>query len=48
MTQVGKLTGEVDALIAATAMAHDAILATANKGHLENIEGLKWEVWRIE
>ena len=45
---IGRPTGEVDALIAATAMAHDAILATANKRHFDNIEGLKLEVWRIE
>jgi len=38
----------VDALIAATAMAHDAILAPANKRHFENIKGLKLEVWRVE
>lgn len=45
---VGKPIGEVDALIAATAIAHDAILVTANKRHFENIEGLKLEVWPIE
>ena len=43
----GKPTGEVDALIAATAMAHEAILITANKKHFENIEGLKVEMWPI-
>jgi len=48
LLMIGKPTGEVDALIAATAMAHDAVLATANKRHFENIEGLKLEVWRIE
>ena len=48
LRMIGKPTGEVDALIAATAMAHDAILATANKRHFDNIEGLKLEVWRIE
>jgi tRNA(fMet)-specific endonuclease VapC len=44
---LGKPTGEVDALIAATAMAHEAILVTANKKHFENIEGLKVEIWPI-
>ena len=44
---LGKPTGEMDALIAATAMAHEATLATANKKHFENIEGLKIEVWPI-
>jgi len=44
---LGKPTGEVDALIAATAMAHEAILVTANKKHFENIAGLKVEVWPV-
>jgi tRNA(fMet)-specific endonuclease VapC len=48
LRRMGRPTGEVDALIAATAIAHDAILATANKRHFENIEGLKLEVWSIE
>jgi tRNA(fMet)-specific endonuclease VapC len=48
LRMIGKPTGEVDALIAATAMAHNAILATSNKKHFENIEGLKLEVWQIE
>lgn len=45
LRNLGKPTGEVDALIAATAMAHEAILVTNNKKHFENIEGLKVEVW---
>ncbi len=48
LRSMGKPTGEVDVLIAASAIAHDAILATANKRHFENIEGLKLEVWAIE
>jgi len=48
LRRMGRPTGEVDALIAATAIAHDAIFATANKRHFENIEGLKLEVWPIE
>jgi len=47
LRRLGKPTGEVDALIAATAMANDAILVTANKKHFENIEGLKVEIWPI-
>ena len=47
LRSLGKPTGEVDALIAATALAHEAILVTANKRHFENIEGLKVEVWPI-
>lgn len=47
LRSLGKPTGEVDALIAATALAHEATLVTANKRHFENIEGLKVEVWPI-
>jgi tRNA(fMet)-specific endonuclease VapC len=47
LRSLGKPTGEVDALIAATALAHEAIFVTANKRHFENIEGLKVEVWPI-
>ena len=45
LRNIGKPTGEVDVLIAATAMAHKATLVTANKKHFENIEGLKIEMW---
>jgi len=45
LRSIGKPTGEVDALIAATSMAYKATLATANRKHFENIEGLKIEVW---
>ena len=45
LRSIGKPTGEVDVLIAATAMAHKATLVTANRKHFENIEGLKVEVW---
>ncbi|MCJ7748098.1 MAG: type II toxin-antitoxin system VapC family toxin [Desulfobacterales bacterium] len=47
LRSLGKPTGEVDALIAATAMVHEATLVTTNKKHFENIEGLKIEVWPI-
>ena len=47
LRSLGKPTGEVGALIAAAAMAHEAILVTANKKHFENIEGLKVEIWPI-
>ena len=47
LRSIGKPTGEVDALIAATAMACEATLVTSNKKHFENIEGLKIEVWPI-
>jgi tRNA(fMet)-specific endonuclease VapC len=45
LRKLGKPTGEMDALIAATAMAHKAILATSNRKHFENIERLKVEIW---
>jgi tRNA(fMet)-specific endonuclease VapC len=45
LRSIGKPTGEVDALIAATAMAYKGALATTNRKHFENIEGLKVEVW---
>lgn len=48
LRSIGKPTGEVDALIAATAMANKAVLVTANKKHFENIEGLKVEVWQTD
>lgn len=38
-------TGEMDALIAATAIANNAILVTMNKKHFENIENLNVEIW---
>jgi tRNA(fMet)-specific endonuclease VapC len=47
LRSMGKPTGEVDALIAAAAMAREATLVTSNKKHFENIEGLKVEVWPI-
>ena len=48
LRKLGKPTGETDALIAATAMAHKALLVTGNKRHFENIEGLKIESWPTE
>jgi tRNA(fMet)-specific endonuclease VapC len=45
LRMLGKPTGEMDALIAATAMAHKAVLITGNRKHFENIEGLKLEAW---
>ena len=45
LRKMGKPTGEVDALIAATAMSNKAVLVTGNRKHFENIKGLKVEVW---
>ena len=45
LRKLGKPTGEMDALIAATAMVNKATLITTNKRHFENIAGLKIETW---
>ncbi len=45
LRKLGKPTGETDALIAATAIFHKALLVTGNRKHFENIKGLKVEVW---
>jgi len=45
LRKLGKPTGEMDALIAATAMAHKAVIVTGNRKHFENIESLKFEIW---
>jgi tRNA(fMet)-specific endonuclease VapC len=41
----GRPTGEVDALIAAVAVAHEAVFVTHNTRHFENIPGLRLEDW---
>lgn len=45
LRQMGRPTGEMDMLIAAVALANDAILITHNIKHFENIEGLVLEDW---
>ncbi len=47
LRSIGKPTGEVDALIAATAIAHKAVLVTGNKKHFEHIEDLRIETWPL-
>lgn len=47
LRNIGKPTGEVDALSAATAIAHRAVLITGNKRHFEHIEGLRIETWPL-
>jgi len=47
LRKLGKPTGEMDALIAATAMSHKALLVTGDRKHFENIENLKVESWPI-
>jgi tRNA(fMet)-specific endonuclease VapC len=48
LRKIGKPTGEMDALIAATAMANKVTLVTDNRKHFENIEGLKIEAWPVD
>jgi tRNA(fMet)-specific endonuclease VapC len=48
LRKIGKPTGEMDALIAATAMANKVTLVTDNRKHFENIEGLKIETWPVD
>jgi len=43
--QKGRPAGEMDVLIAAVAMANNAILVTHNIKHFESIEGLSLEDW---
>lgn len=45
LRQIGKPTGEVDAMIAAVALANKAELVTGNTRHFQNIEGLKLSSW---
>lgn len=45
LRSLGKPTGEVDALLSATAITHNATLVTKNSKHFENIEGLKLAIW---
>ena len=48
LRQTGRPTGETDALIAAVALAYDAILVTDNLKHFQHIEGLVLENWLPE
>lgn len=43
LRQQGRLTGDFDLLIAATALRHDLTLLTNNRRHYENISGLRLE-----
>lgn len=45
LLKIGKPTGEKDALIAATALAHNATLVTHNTRHFKNIPDLKLDDW---
>lgn len=46
MEQVGQPRTDVDLLIAATAIAHDLVLATCNARHFQDIPGLQVEDWK--
>ncbi len=43
LRSVGKLVGDFDLLIAASALRHDLTLLTNNRRHFERIEGLRME-----
>ena len=45
LRQIGRPTSEMDMLIAAVALANDAVLVTHNTRHFEDIEGLVLEDW---
>lgn len=45
LRRIGRPTGEVDALIAATAIANGATLVTHNRRHFENIPHLVLDDW---
>ena len=45
LDRIGKRTGEMDVLIAAVAVRHDALLVTNNQRHFENVPGLKLDNW---
>ena len=45
LRQKGRPTGEIDALIAAVAIASDAVLVTHNTKHFEHIQHLRLEDW---
>ncbi len=45
LRQIGKPTGEIDALIAAVARSRDDILVTNNIKYFENLTNLRLENW---
>jgi tRNA(fMet)-specific endonuclease VapC len=45
LKQIGKPTGEQDALIAAVARSRQSVLVTNNTRHFENISNLQLEDW---
>jgi len=47
LKQIGKPTGEQDAMIAAVARSRQSALVTNNARHFENISNLQLEDWLI-
>ncbi|MBD3283039.1 PIN domain-containing protein [Candidatus Pacearchaeota archaeon] len=45
LTYEGKMTNEIDLIVASISASHNYILITKNKKHFENIPRLKLEVW---
>ncbi len=45
LRRLGRPTGSVDALVAATALAHDAVLVTHNTTHYVHVPRLRLEDW---
>ena len=45
LKRIGRATGEIDAFIAATALAYRATLVTHNTKHFQHVPGLKLEDW---
>ena len=44
---LGKIVGDLNLLIAATARQHDCIVATLNCSDFSKIEGIRWEDWSV-
>ena len=44
---IGRIVGDLDLLIAATARRHDCIVATLNPSDFSKIEGIRWEDWSV-
>lgn len=45
LSKIGKMTQEIDLMIASIAISKDLILVTRNKKHFENIPQIKIEQW---
>jgi predicted nucleic acid-binding protein len=46
LRQKGRMSSEIDNLIAAVSLAKGATLVTRNVGHFQTIEGLRIEDWK--